>query len=169
MKFKNQTAAAIFEAIKKEMAAFEQRKAGAQFRAMLFTLADVFPEDRHKIYSHFKSENRQKVKTGGAKITRKKHEKRTKKRTGGCDGCPDNTYSGYQPAANRVVKPGKEKNTTKPAKQFGTTAEILDAFEGKATAIMAYAQTIGKPLPTNITRAETAAKHLLDKINEEEE
>jgi len=176
MNFRNKNAEQLVKAMQAASDEFEERNKNAIFRSILFGLAEAFPEDRHKIFKTFGKREIKQVNQGGAKITRKADEPVTKKTGSGCDGCGSSTVL-EAVAPDPTVRTGGKRRATSQVdlSEFESIEDILDRFESRPAAIIAFAQTQGISIPASVTRARTAAKYILAKAedirahNEEEE
>lgn len=164
MNFTNENLKAIIQAVNDARHDFEHRRKGRILRGILFGLGEVYPEDKRKIFALFQERGTQKpeVQTGGAKITRKKDEGATTKKVGDCDGC-----GGAKKVTTTPEKKTKESVT--PEQQdydiditsLTSVEDVLDRFEGRASAILAFAQAAGVEIPANVKKAKTAANYIV--------
>lgn len=177
--FENQAVQQIMDALLPNITVFEERKQGPAFKAIVLTVAGVFPEDRFKIYNSIGASVRRKETKpgGGATIYRGKSLEAVRKRgLSGCDNCPDYTASDQVPGSRRpankkatVVATRKPKVKDVEKTTFETIEEILDTFQGSANAIIAWAQANDIAIPSSVSRADTAAKHVLQHFQSKEE
>lgn len=177
---KNPTAKALVDILIDSAAEFTERKKGQQWRALLFTLADVFREDRVEIQRVMIPETKAK-KRGQAKIIRPKVGRTSSPyggpggiRNTGCKDCPDNepnyptTIDGRRVRPARIIGSGARKEVQQRADlPFASVEQILERFENDASLLKAYAQA----KEINVGRAskpETLAAKIFDAQMEEE-
>lgn len=166
MKLTNKNAEKLVKALQDAAPEFDNRNKNRIFRSILFGIAEAFPEDKHKIFAEFKSSKAKAIPTGGAKITRKSDEIVQKKTGSGCEGCGSGETRQVA-ASDPTVTPGKKQPQETDISKFTTTEAVLDAFKGRASAIIAFGQSIGVPIPASVTRAKTAAKYIVAEAKEQ--
>lgn len=164
MNFQNQNLKEIIKAVNNARADFEHRRKGRILRGILFGLGEVYPEDKRKIFALFQEGKTQKpeIQTGGAKITRKKDETPATKKVGDCDGCGGTTLV-------PTTEQKKKRDKVEPEPQeydiditsLTSVEDVLDRFEGRASAILAFAQAAGVEIPANVKKAKTAANYIV--------
>lgn len=133
---KNDTARELIGQLEKAKADFEQRKRGRDWVAMVMTVANTFPEDKHAIMSMFKRDNVRRKPSGKSrdatpKISAVKRPGKT------CADCPD--------SVNKAVF-GSEVATVKQKDKVAglrTTEDVLGAFENDAEMLAQYAKSKG--------------------------
>ena len=177
LQFNNKGAAAIIGTMVDEIQTWVDRKKGAEWKAVVMTVAFNYPEDRAKIYDLLGAKTKERPTGGGAKITRKGGRKGYSVSSAPCDGCPQSNaaYSDtdYEtkvqpmkrkaaPPAEPIVQEGEDPQT----KVFNSITEVVDAFQGSAAAIISWAQAKDIQIPPNVSRAETAAKYVMKHYEE---
>lgn len=173
--YKNATLAEILETLHAAVPEFDARKRGPAFRAILFTLADVFQEDRPTMYQQFGgvTPKRPQPPTGGAKITRHRDQVKgkynaAKARSGKpCDSCPDT--KGIIAGKEQVLETAsvKKKAAPAPAAKFESVEDLRSKFEDNVTAMRAYAQSQDIKINAAVTKPETMARIIFEKMNEQ--
>lgn len=167
--YKNEGLAKIVEAIVAELGVFEERRRGSAFKAILFTLASVYQEDRPTLYKQFgvsqTKQTRPTGPSGGARITRYKDQKPKRRiSSSGCDGCPDppGVASGQAEAKNTLKKKADRIPAPDPSEVFTSKDDVLSRFEGNVIAMRAFCQDKGINVSKSITRAETIARKIFE-------
>lgn len=161
MEFLNSNASALHQALINAQIDFENRKKGQQFRALLFTLADVFPEDKKAIFEFFDKKDAPAIKSGGATIHRGPRSSRS---TSGCSDCPGDKSAGSVSNARigRTINKGKSSQPNKvDSVEFDSVESVLKRFDSNVTSMIAFAQAKGIKL-SGSKKLESIAKKIVE-------
>lgn len=165
MNFKNKAAEEIILAITSNIGEFELKRKGAVAKNMILAIAGVFPEDRTTIFSFFSSKDLQQPAQGGANITR--NEKIKTNSLPPCDGCPGSAKAVAAKSTPKRLEPKTVNTATRP---FMDVADVVERFSGSIGAMMAFAQTKGVSIPSNVKKPETIARYIFeDQQNKKDE
>lgn len=161
MEFKNKEAKAIVDALQAAAATFTARRRGGNYKAIILTLAQVYPEDRETIVATFNlGRTRDVIKSGGAKITRglSKPARRPNILNPPCDGCPGGRRTAAIAGRQTTPAPAPAAITAK----YTSPEAVMTAFKENAIAMAAFAQGQNIKLPSNAKKAETIAKYIYE-------
>jgi len=176
MSFQSQDVQEIMNALQPAMQEFVRRNQGNVYKSIVLSMAAVFPEDREKLMLTVGAKNKISKRTG-AKFA-KKNRIVISGTDAGCDGCGDSKYVASSPTnqgnitttidSNKASKTVNEKQIP-----FESVEDILERFEGNATALSAFCQARDITIPGNVKKARTIAtimmKHYDGLDNSEEE
>lgn len=190
---KSTAARAIIDALTDHAAEFTARQKGQEYRAILFTLSDVFGEDRQAIRNLTIGE-RKAVKKGTGTVRRTKVGTSNTVRlaasgsnaAGGCVDCPDaivpSTVAKVPPprktVSGRSVRALKDGGTIggrqpataggDPARLFADVDDVIARFENDGPLMLSYCQARDIAVG-NARKPATLAKYILEAQNTEEE
>lgn len=163
----------LCEAMAAAMVEFTARKKGQEFRAIVFSIAETFREDRAKIlFTFFPDQTQKKVQGGGANIIRPQDEKRKgSSAIVPCDGCPGSAgfvvaQQQRESIADKTPETKRQSFTINPDQNpFKSVEDIMDRFENKPMAMRAFCQDKGIELHPSITKTRTIAIKIWDHYN----
>jgi len=169
--FVNENAEKWYHFLNDQIDLFIELRKGAVFRGIVFNIADTFPEDKFKLRSLVVQ--KEEIKGGGgAKITRASDQNLNSLQPP-CEGCPGSagyTNVGGQVVAQKNASTKKATSTIDPElNPFESEEDIMDRFQGKANAMIAFCQTKDIELHPSIKKASTIAKYIMEHYQSQED
>jgi len=150
---------------------FTSRRKGAQLKAIIWTLSEVFQEDRYKIRKIFSPDTQaEKQEHKPPKVSKNLNGPQIEP----CDGCPGSAgfitnQERKMVAEKKAPASTKKEKTIDLSKPFTSIEDIVDRFQGNPNAMLAFCNHQDIDIPAQVKAAKTIAKYMLKHYQNDEQ